>query len=255
MTLAADQVWSKLVKRPIKAALRSLLGVERFGAFTFRRSPALGRSWGGSMNGQRYRCLLVAELIQKFEPVAIVETGTYLGMTTEWLASFQLPIFSCEAMQDNFGFAAARLAATPNVHLVHRDSRSALAAFLDGPLKRQLHEPILYYLDAHWFDDLPLDDEVRLIFAKCPQAIVLIDDFKVQGDSGYGYDDYGPGKSLDANYLSQAVTQFNLAIRYPAVASSKETGAKRGCAVVTGPALERAISRVELLAPGAKVAP
>ena len=255
MILSADQVWNKLVKWPAKEAMRLVLGVERFGAFTFRRSPALGRSWGGAMNGQRFRCLLVAELIQKLAPLAIVETGTYLGMTTEWLASFQLPTFSCEAMQDNYGFAAARLAATPNVHLVRRDSRSAIAAFLDGPLKQHLHEPMLFYLDAHWFDDLPLDDEVQMIFAECPQAIVLIDDFKVPGDSGYGYDDYGPGKSLDAAYLSQAIAQFNLAIRYPSVASSKETGAKRGCAVVTGPALELVVSRVELLAPVGRAGP
>lgn len=241
------------MKNLVRALLRSVLGDERFGAFTFRRSPALGRSWGGAMNGQRYRCLLVSEIIQKSSPAAIVETGTFLGMTTEWLASFQLPTYSCEAVGYNYGFAQARFAATPNVHLVHSDSRRALASYLDGPLKSKLREPILFYLDAHWFDDLPLDDEIRTIFAVCPHAIVLIDDFKVPDDAGYGYDDYGPNKVLDAGYLNPAIEQYDLVIRYPAIASNMESGAKRGCAVVTGPASETTISRVELLRADPKI--
>ena len=55
------------------------------------------------MNGQAWRCRLVAELILKLDPVALVETGTYLGTTTEWLSAFQLPVFTCEASAENFG--------------------------------------------------------------------------------------------------------------------------------------------------------
>ena len=240
------------MKRLANAIFRSVLSEVRFGGYTYRRYPGLGRAWGGAMNGQRFRCLLVAEMIYKLDPVAIVETGTYLGMTTEWLASFQLPISSCEAVAHNYGFARARFASTSNVHLVHGDSRTAVAGFLDGSLKPQRDEPMLFYLDAHWFDDLPLDDEVRLIFARCPRAIVLIDDFKVPNDLGYGYDDYGPGKVLDSGYLTDAMALHDLAIRYPIVASGRETGAKRGCAVVTGPAMEESIYRVELLGPAFK---
>ena len=232
--------------------MRKILRKERFGAYSYRRYPGSGRAWGGAMNGQRYRCLLVAELIDKLSPVAIVETGTYLGMTTEWLASFQLPIYSCEAIAHNFGFARERLNMASNVHLLHADSRRALATFLDGPLKSCTDKPILAYLDAHWYDDLPLEDEVRLIFAHCPRAVVLIDDFKVPDDPGYTFDDYGEGKVLDVSYLAAAMRQHALTIRYPATASSLETGAKRGCAVLTGPAMEESVGQVKLLGPALK---
>ena len=240
---------SKLMVKLMDSILRKIMREDRYGAYSYRRYPGLGRAWGGAMNGQRYRCLLVAELIQKILPAAIIETGTYLGTTTEWLASFQLPIYSCEAVAHNFGFARERLTMTNNVHLLHADSRSALANFFNGPLKSCLDDPILAYLDAHWYDDLPLDDEVRLIFDRCPRAVVLIDDFKVPNDEGYTFDDYGEGKVLDANYLASAVGVHELTIRYPATASSLETGAKRGCAVLTGPAMEAAVGQVTLLGP------
>jgi len=84
-----------------KAAAEEALDPRRVGAMKFRENPALGRAWGGPMNGQRWRCLMFAELVHKIEPKAIVETGTYLGTTTEWLAAFQLPVFTCEADPEN----------------------------------------------------------------------------------------------------------------------------------------------------------
>jgi hypothetical protein len=32
-------------------------------------------------------------------------------------------------------------------------------------------------------------------------TVAMIDDFRVPGDEGYAYDDYGPGKALTADYL------------------------------------------------------
>lgn len=132
------------------------------------------------MNGQKWRCLLVAEIIAKFEPKAIVETGTYIGQTSEWLAAFQTPIYSCESSEEYFGFATERLKAVHNVHLKQGDSRAALKAFLEGPLAQLRDSRLLFYLDAHWGEDLPLAEEVDLIFSVCSNALVLIDDFQVK---------------------------------------------------------------------------
>ena len=60
----------------------------------------------------------------------------------------------------------------------------------------------------------------------------FVDDFAVPGDPGYGFDDYGPGKRLDLEYLRQGKLR-DLIVFFPSVPSHEETGAKRGCVIAT----------------------
>ncbi|PTM41755.1 class I SAM-dependent methyltransferase [Bosea sp. 124] len=211
---------------------RSILGPSRLGALTYRRYPALGRAWGGPMNGQAGRCKLVADLISRCNFAAVVETGTFRGTTTEWLSAFRVPIYTCEASPENFGFAQARLSGLPDITLLHMDSRAALRHLLFGQLAFE-DAPILFYLDAHWNDDLPLADEIEIICDAHHEAVILIDDFSVPDDPGYAYDDYGTGKALTVDYVATAVAKYDLLCRYPSIRSDAETGAKRGCVVIS----------------------
>jgi hypothetical protein len=210
----------------------SLLGPKRLGALTYRRYPALGRAWGGPMNGQAGRCKLVADLITRCDFAAIVESGTYRGTTTEWLSAFKIPIYSCELSLENYGFARARLSGIPDVTLLQMDSRGALRHVLTGPLASKTDQPILFYLDAHWNDDLPLADELDIIYRTHTEAVVLVDDFCVPDDPGYGYDDYGPRKALTLDYVADAARRYGLTCWFPTTRADAETGAKRGCVVI-----------------------
>jgi hypothetical protein len=49
---------------------------------------------------------------------------------------------------------------------------------------------------------LPLVDEIALAFRHWPEAVVMIDDFAVPGDPGYGFDVYGAGQALRLDYLA-----------------------------------------------------
>ena len=101
-------------------------------------------------------------------------------------------------------------------------------------------ESVFAYLDAHWEEDLPLAQELEIIASNWSHAVVMIDDFRVPGDEGYGYDDYGPGKALTADYLPfGALTDWS--ILYPLAASEEETGARRGCCVLASPAMSRVV--------------
>jgi len=216
----------------IRSVATGILGEVRAGALKYRLRPSSGRAWGGPFNGQAWRCRLIAEIILKTDPVAIVETGTYLGTTTEWLSAFQIPVWSCEVSAINFGFAHQRLAMVPHVKIVHNDSRAALQEILDGPLKSNQLDTILFYLDAHWNDDLPLAEELEIVFAVCPRAIVVVDDFQVPGDPGYGFSDFGKNKALTMNYIVDIISTYQLATYYPSISSDRETGAKRGCSII-----------------------
>ena len=70
-------------------------------------------------------------------------------------------------------------------------------------LAKQPLGTLLYYLDAHWQENLPLQEEIKLILAYGQPAAIMIDDFAVPGDPDYGYDDYGPGKTLSLSLLAQ----------------------------------------------------
>ena len=91
---------------------------------------------------------------------------------------------------------------------------------------------VLFYLDAHWDDgDLPLAQELRTISEGWPDSVIVMDDFEVEGDPGYGFDEYGPGMRLSRRYLDDHVIE-DYVLLYPAAPSSSETGSRRGCGVL-----------------------
>lgn len=221
------------------------------GLFDYYRFPERRDAWGGPFNGQQARVSLFQELIANLRPIAIVETGTYLGTTTAFMAETGLPVFTIEQHPRNLGFARLRLRSWPNVKLRCGDSRAMLQSLFDGPLHAHLDATIYFYLDAHWNDDLPLAEEIDLAFRRCPAAVVMVDDFAVPGDAGYGFDDYGPGKTLNAEYIAPAVAAHELAVYYPSTPSAEESGARRGSIVLCRDAMHgEALSSVPFLRRG-----
>ncbi len=93
-------------------------------------------------------------------------------------------------------------------------------------------ELTFFYLDAHWDDNVPLRSEIDLIALYWPEFVVMIDDFQVPGDKGYGYDNYGRNTILSLNYIRDLIVRNRLTAFFPQMASNDETGAKRGCVVL-----------------------
>jgi predicted O-methyltransferase YrrM len=217
----------------IKRILGRLFGPIVVGALDYYRFPAHRESWGGPMNGQQRRQQMVESLFSHLEIGAVVETGTFRGTTTRFLADLcDGPVVTVEADPRAYGFARMALRGVPDVRLLHDDSRSALEKVVGSP--PLAHHRVLYYLDAHWGEDLPLREEVTTIFAGSPRALVLIDDFEVPDDPGYTYDDYGAGKALTLDYLGEARQAFGLRVYFPSATAAEETGAKRGCVLLVG---------------------
>lgn len=225
---------------------RRLLGFVEYGLRPKRRN-----AWGGPFNGQRARQVLFKRLVAATRPSAVIETGTYLGTTTEMLAEAGVPVFSVEADNRSYGFSRARFLFRRNVRLLRGDSRQALRALAAEPALTQRDRPVFAYLDAHWNADLPLAEELDIVFEQWPAAVAMIDDFEVPGDPGYAFDDYGGDDVLAERYVSTTRARHGLSIYYPATASAVETGARRGCAVLAkGAHWDATLSRLDLLRPG-----
>lgn len=209
--------WSGWTLERFSPALAAFIDVMR---------PSLKRSWGGPFNGQRVRQLIVQDLARAISFDRVYETGTFRGTTTEFLAAtFGCPVFTVEISERFYFYNRLRFARNRLIHTERGDSRSFLNRHAG------LEETAFIYLDAHWRGDLPVREELRTISAGWRRALVMIDDFRVPGDGGYGFEDYGPGKVL-AEEILPVEDMPGWALFYPASASSEETGSQRGCCVL-----------------------
>ena len=104
----------------------------------------------------------------------------------------------------------------------------------------------LFYLDAHWDEDLPLAEEITIVARNWGRAVVVIDDFCVPDDQGYGWDDYGPGKQLESSYL-RIEDIAGWTFFYPTAPAKAETGPRRGYIVLVCPELVQAVSGIQEL--------
>jgi hypothetical protein len=186
--------------------------------------------WSTAMNGQTSRLEAARRIIYELGIERIVETGTYRGTTTEWFGQFGIAVETVEIHPRYFAFARARLRGLRTVTVTLGTS----VTFLEGDvaLGRSKDLAHLFYLDAHWGQYLPLRQELEIIFQNYTNATVLIDDFKVPDDNGYGFDSYGADMTLDLAHIS-AANLPKLRVFFPSAPSSQETGIKRGWVVLT----------------------
>jgi hypothetical protein len=200
------------------------------GLAEYHLRPGVREQWGGAFNGQHGRRAMIRELVSALPLAAVVETGTFRGATTEFFwRHTPVPVHSVELSPRFYHYARRRLRSRPRVHLALGDSRAFLcdlAARPGFPAAR-----VLFYLDAHWYDDLPLVEEIEIICGHWTEVAMVIDDFEVPGDPGYAVDDYGPGKRLSLELLgplgARGLTAF-----FPALPSAGETGLRRGAVVL-----------------------
>jgi len=198
------------------------------------------------LNLQERRKEIVADLFNRCRFNAVLETGTYLGASSSYFANtYHVPVYTSEVLPRNFHVARRMLRDLSNVHLHLLDSREFLRSLVrDNTLPGQT---LFCYLDAHWYDDLPLAEEIEVIASGWSDFVIMIDDFCVPGDAGYAFDDYGEGRRLDVEYLEGVRHRANLSLYFPTAASSSETGRRRGAAVLASPSMAAECSACSLL--------
>ncbi len=220
--------------------LRRLTRSRPVGAIEYYLRPGLKKQFGGPFNGQQFRRQVFCELAEVLGFDGVIECGTYRGTTTPLLQQVSgVQVDTVEADGRLFGYCQTRFARVPRIKTHHDDSRSALRRLVTEP--RLQGRRVFVYLDAHWREDLPLREELEILFQSDVRPVALIDDFRVPGDDGYGFDDYGPGKRLDSDYLDR-IPSLELRRFFPQIESKQETGGRRGCVVVATGAEAAAIA-------------
>lgn len=230
----------------IRRIVRSLLSERTRARLRYHLHPESLDTWGGPFNGQCGRQQIFLDMVNVFPFTCIVETGTFLGETTAFLArESKLPVLTVESGSYALELARLRMRPYPSVRLFCGDSREFLRN-LPSLMPADSTRPC-FYLDAHWDADLPLLEEVGIILADYPRAVILIDDFEVPGDPGYGFDDCGDGNVLSLRYLAGAIEEFQPSVAFPALPSDRESGSKRGCVVLASAAWKETLCAVPTL--------
>ncbi len=232
--------------RQIKTALLAAVPGQWLGALDYYRGSPSWVSWSAILNGQARRVELFQYIMRELRPVAIVETGTFGGTTAEFFAATGLPIYTIEKNPRYYGFSRRKLRRYGNVTMLNRDSRVGLRTLLDGPLRNFRSEPVFFYLDAHWEEDLPLIEEVKIVLDSVARPIIMVDDFEVPGDPGYEFDDYGNSGVLTESYLKTALSGRDAVILYPSAPSIEESGARRGCCIICRSEDKRVLTESQL---------
>lgn len=183
-------------------------------------------------NREYIRASVVLNVVRELGFDAILETGTHLGATSLLLgAQTELPIYTCEVHPKYY--RRSKLLLLPfggriRTHL--SDSRDFLTRVLGelGPAN------VFIYLDAHWYEDLPLLGELEIIERLTRECAVLIDDFRVPGDDGYGYDQYAAG-NLQLSLVQGFLEKSRLQPFFPLYDSHLETAKRRGWILLATP--------------------
>lgn len=198
-------------------------------------------------NGQTVRAQAVAQLLDTFRPTAVVETGTFRGSTTQFLAeSGPFTVHTVEVQRRHYWAAWRRLKVYDNIVRYLGDSREFLRDARENGI---VAGRTFLYLDAHWDpNDVPLVDEIGEVQASTAEVLIVIDDFRVPGDPGFGFDEYGESR-LELEQLPPGVRE-NFSLYFPAYRSEEETGARRGMLILArGPSAVASADSCALLRP------
>lgn len=120
-------------------------------------------------------------LVERYQCDAIIETGSNAGDTTEYLARTypHLTIVTCDVVDRYVELVRRRVGFMPHTHVEKLDSPKLIEKYKD-----RFRCP-LFYLDAHWYKEWPLERELALI----DNGVVCVDDFNI-GDPRFGFDAY-----------------------------------------------------------------
>ncbi len=209
--------------------------------------PSLAKGFG-PFNDQEYRRAILRSVLHSYRFDLVIETGTYRGTTTEHLRKLtRAPIITIEVSKRYYEYARRRLTGLPDVRVIHGDSPAEIRQVAALPTHDR-QAKVFAYLDAHWGPSLPTRWEILELLSGWDSACIVVDDFKVPNDPGYGYDDYGPGLALDLALLS-GLPLDGASVFFPRIPSAEETGRRRGWVVLgRGPELVEQLSRTDGLA-------
>lgn len=137
---------------------------------------------------------IIRKLKDDFHLRYFVETGTYQGDTSFFFSLIFEKVFTCDIIDH-----PRKLEFYLRDNLIY-ETKSSPAFFQDH--LDEIKTDSLFFLDAHWMSYWPLRDELAIVFNKCRDPIVIVDDF--DAGNGLGFDAWD-GHKLNYEYIQDLV--------------------------------------------------
>jgi len=168
------------------------------------------------------------QLVVKHKPDLLLETGTHKGDTTEYFASFNIPVLTTEINQEFYNSSKDKLKELNSVTLLLGDS----AKVLKDNFTLIKDKKILAFLDSHFLNDQVLERELELFRELTQKPIIIIHDFYVP-DKDFGYDTWD-GHRYDYNFYKKYLDDLYGEDGYTYFYNNDAVGCRRGV-IVTEP--------------------
>jgi hypothetical protein len=141
-------------------------------------------------------------LAKKHKSTTFFETGTWHGETARDVARHINQVVTVEVNRPFYDIASKILTDIDNVTLKLGSSPVVME---DTLVENQ--EGLIFFLDAHWEQDWPLLDELRVIAEKNIKPVIMIHDFYVPDEDGnarFHFDSYNT-QPLNMEYVKGAL--------------------------------------------------
>jgi len=162
------------------------------------------------------------EIIEKYQITTIVETGVHYGQSTLDFSKMVDKVIAIDILQESID-EATRLVVTEN--------KSENVTFICGNSPDVLKEikndidasKTLYFLDAHWWDIWPINDEIRSLEKN--KGVIIVHDFLVPGRPDLGFDTY-KGQPFTYEFIKDALTDWcpDHVLEYNSIADGCQRG-------------------------------
>ena len=177
------------------------------------------------MFSDSYATETFARLVKDYSVRTVVETGTYRGDSTIRFLDFVNDVITMDILPMCVGWTAGRLSEQgfvleddtfpkplPGKFLYMRKNDKRVRLYVGNSpeiirsIIERLSEPLLFFLDAHWFNYWPLKDEIRAIKPR-PNSVIIVHDILVPGKD-FGFDRYAD-QPCDYNLIREDLNYVN----------------------------------------------
>lgn len=177
--------------------------------------------FGNGFHGDIIRREFIIEAISHFNASSFIETGTYYGNTSHLMAVMcpNLKLYTCEINKKYFESSKKRLKRFKNITIANQSSEIFIANLIENENIGRLP---FFYLDAHWNNYWPLEDEINIITSKLEQSIIFIDDFQVPGRDDFKMEIASDGRICNFDLIQSKLNcKDEYHILYPSYTENK----------------------------------
>lgn len=161
----------------------------------------------------------------------VIETGTFEGGTTSFLSKKFKRTFSIESNEHNYNVSINNLKNVGSTaKIIFGKSNEVLNDLI---INESIDDKTIFFLDAHWWDNYPLRDELNIIAKNKLKPVIIIHDVLVP-ETKLGYDCMENNIPLDFFYIKDKIELiYDTQYRYWFNDDIYSSGAKRGTIYIT----------------------